>query len=482
MSAPECEYSESRAEPMDRQESVHLTKRDALIDQLEQMTPDPLVAGDWQEVALLVPVDLEVSARESQALLRRRGVGSAEALLRMALAYALCDWSLQMVAAWAYLQGWAVLSATGLMYRLRGARRWLGELVAAVVITNRSDLASYPVRVRLIDASVINGPGSKGTDFRLHLSLDLGQGRFDEVEVTDSKGGETLIRHAVQRGDILLVDRGYAHAKGIGRVLAQGAELVVRISLHNMRLYDEGGVKLDLLEWLRSAPDLGPVERQVWIQTPDGTFPVRLMAKRLCQEAAEAARRRLRRQASKNGRTPDERSLELAGFITLMSNLGEPVWTAGQVMALYRLRWQVEMAFKRLKGVLALDHLRAQDPDLAQSYLLSKLLGALMVDRMSHGPAVSIDWFESLERPVSPWRWLVLWSDALRRAVQGTIRLEDLIGVLPRLQRYLCDAPRRRKQHYALSRRLMQLLIALTDTSHVHTARADQLLQPTALS
>jgi hypothetical protein len=165
-----------------------------------------------------------------------------------------------------------------------------------------------------------------------------------------------------------------------------------------------------------------------------------------------------------------------------MSNLGEPVWTAGQVMALYRLRWQVEMAFKRLKGVLALDHLRAQDPDLAQSYLLSKLLGALMVDRMSHGPAVSIEWFESLERPVSPWRWMVLWSDALRRAVQGTIRLEDLIGVLPRLQRYLCDAPRRRKQHYALSRRLMQLLIALTDTSHVHTARADQLLQPTALS
>jgi hypothetical protein len=481
MSTPGCEYCHNRAQLMDGRDGGHATRWEEFIEQLEQLTPHPTVGEDWQQLVRHVPVDLEASARESRALLRQREVRSGKDLLRMALAYALCDWSLRVVAAWACLQGWANLSATALMYRLRGARPWLGSLVAALVITNRCELAGCPVRVRLIDASVVNGPGSKGTDWRVHLSLDLGQGRIDEVEVTDSRGAETLIRHAVQAGDILVVDRGYAHANGMGRVLAQGGRLIVRISIHNMRLYDERGVKLDLLEWLRGAPDTGAVERQVWIKADDGVFSARLMAKRLNQEAAEAARRRLRRQASKNGRTPDKRSLEAAGFITVVSNL-EEMWAPGQVLALYRLRWQVETAFKRLKGVLDLDHLRAQDPDLAQSYLLSKLLGALMVDRMSHGPAVSIDWFESVERPVSPWRWLVLWSEALRRAVQGEMSLARLFTALPKLQRYLCDSPRRRKQHYALARRLMQLLAALTHTSHAHTARANPLLQPSALS
>jgi hypothetical protein len=206
---------------------------------------------------------------------------------------------------------------------------------------------------------------------------------------------------------------------------------------------------------------------------------VRLVAKRLNEQAAEAARRRVRRHAQRNGRTPDKRSLEAAGFVTLASNLEVQDWSAGQVLALYRLRWQVEMTFKRLKGVLALDHLRARDPELAQVYLLAKLLGALLADRMGRGgPVLSIEWFDSVERPVSPWRWLVLWSDALRRAVQGTLGLAELVCALPRLRRHLCDAPRRRKQHYALGRRLMQILAAMAGSVHVSTVHTGQLLQP----
>jgi hypothetical protein len=477
MSTPGCNYRETRAR-LTAGDGVHVTKSREPADELEHLVPHPFVDEDWQEVIRHIPADLDVSARDNGALLRPRGVRRAEELLRMALAYALCDWSLRIVAAWACLKGWAVLSDTALMWRLQGARVWLGMLVAAWVIRNRGELAGYPVRLRLVDASVVNGPGSKGTDWRLHVSLDFGQGRIDGVEITDSKGAETLVRHPAGPGDILVADRGYGNAKGIGRVLAWGAGLVVRVSLHNLRVYDENGVKLDLLQWLRQTPD-EPMERRVRIKADDGTFSLRLVVKRLSQQAAEAARRRLRRQASKNGRTPDKRSLEMAGFITVVSNLDEQLWSPRLIMALYRLRWQVEMAFKRLKGVLDLDHLRARDPDLVQTYLLSKLLGALMVDRLSQsGPSVTIDWFESAERPVSPWRWLVLWSDALRRAVRGELSLGQLQSALPRLQRYLCDAPRRRKQQNVLGRRLMQILMDLANSNHGQT---DRLLQPTAL-
>jgi IS4 transposase len=43
------------------------------------------------------------------------------------------------------------------------------------------------------------------------------------------------------------------------------------------------------------------------------------------------------------------------------------------------MRWQIELAFKRLKSLLNLDALRAKDPALARSYLLGKLIAALLI-------------------------------------------------------------------------------------------------------
>ena len=57
--------------------------------------------AEWEYVRTLLPSDLEESARQSNALLRCRNVPDAAALMRMALAYALCDLSLKEVAAWA---------------------------------------------------------------------------------------------------------------------------------------------------------------------------------------------------------------------------------------------------------------------------------------------------------------------------------------------------------------------------------------------
>jgi len=348
-------------------------------------------------------------------------------------------------------------------------------------VRTQGELEGSPVRLRLVDATAISHPGSKGTDWRVHASLDLGRGCFDGLELTDSKGAETLARPSSSPADILVADAGYGQGRGLGQVLARGTKLVVRVAIGNVRLVDEEGRKLGSSDWLQAVPIDQPAQREVGIITPEGTFRVRLVAGRLSEQAAERARRRLRRRAQRNGRTPDKRSLEAAGFIIVMSNLEMDAWNAHQLLALYRLRWQVEMAFKRLKGVLALDGLRTKNPDLAQVYLLAKLLGALMADRMSQaGSTVGLEWFESTKRPVSPWRWLVLWSDAVRRAVQGTLPWQSLVSCLPKLRRYLCDAPRRRRQQYALARALVHLLAGRTRRTDLTDINMRRLLLPSS--
>ena len=48
--------------------------------------------------------------------------------------------------------------------------------------------------------------------------------------------------------------------------------------------------------------------------------------------------------------------------------------------ALYRLRWQIELAIKRLKSILHIDRLPAKHPDLARTWLHAHLLLALLLD------------------------------------------------------------------------------------------------------
>ena len=84
------------------------------------------------------------------------------------------------------------------------------------------------------------------------------------------------------------------------------------------------------------------------------------------------------------------KSPQAADYVLIMTTLTEAAADAAEILAGYRLRWQIEIAFKRLKGLLHIDELRAFDPDLAQTYLLAKLLGAVLVDAIrTQGPDFS---------------------------------------------------------------------------------------------
>jgi IS4 transposase len=64
----------------------------------------------------------------------------------------------------------------------------------------------------------------------------------------------------------------------------------------------------------------------------------------------------------------------------LITSLPADRWPAERVLAAYRLRWQVELAFKRLKSILGLEDLKAKDPDLARCWMHTALLAALLID------------------------------------------------------------------------------------------------------
>jgi hypothetical protein len=99
---------------------------------------------------------------------------------------------------------------------------------------------------------------------------------------------------------------------------------------------------------------------------------------------AEKGRRRLRREAKRKGKEPARESLEAAGYVFVFTTLARESFPAERVLDLYRLRWQVEMAIKRMKSILLLDAMAAKSAALCRTFLLGKLLAVLLVEDVAN--------------------------------------------------------------------------------------------------
>jgi hypothetical protein len=424
---------------------------------LQTLQEHPLLGAHWQKVVdQMGPEEIEQTARQSQAIQRFREIRSASDLLRLILVYALSDWGLRLCGAWAWLAGIGYLSDVAILKRFRKCRRWLGLLVGQWLQRRGLPPTDYPAtRIRIWDATCVSRPGSRQTDWRIHLSFDLGRFCLDGIEVSDARGGETLARFPSQPGEIHLADAGYAFASGLGAAIWAGAEVIVRINWRNVAVFTPSGQRFGMLAWLRTVQS--PSETPVWLETPRGWLPMRLIAAPLPPDKAEAARRRVRDRYQRKQQPISADTLFAAGFVLLLSTLPATPWTTERVLGLYRIRWQIEWLIRRLKSYLHLDALRARDPEVAQTYLLAKLLLALMIEQMTHALAgQQPDWFLSVDRPVSLGRLTQWFWEALRHIVLGAWFCQNLSMGLFLMRRYLWDSPRARPQQFAYARAFLE--------------------------
>ncbi len=362
--------------------------------QKRSLPPASFTEDQWPTVLAAFPsdLDLDTTARESRALVRRRGVPSAEALLRLALMYGPGGLSLRGCAAWATATGVAELSDVSLMERLIKARPWLEDLVCRLLAARVDHPASGQCgrSLRIADGTCISGPGSKGTDWRLHALYTLGRG-FTHLEVSDAHGAESLRRGPVEAGEIRLADRGFAKAKDLCALLDAGADYVTRIGWRSLKLRQSDATAFNLIAALKAMPAAASlVSHEVVVeaggQTGGGQSApraVRLLVARKPPEAADQERRRIGRNTNKKQVSPNPNSLIAAGFVMILTSLPAQTVPAEEVMALYRLRWQVEIAFKRLKSLLRIGDLPAKGPELARSWIAAHLIAALLLDTMT---------------------------------------------------------------------------------------------------
>jgi IS4 transposase len=114
--------------------------------------------------------------------------------------------------------------------------------------------------------------------------------------------------------------------------------------------------------------------------------------------AAQAQRRTLKR-SQKRCKSPDKRSLEAAHYVMLFTTLPEELLGKAEVMKLYRYRWQIELAFKRLKQLLKFGHLPHQDGDAARGWIHAKLLVAMLLETLFRNARTFSPWGYEIPLP-----------------------------------------------------------------------------------
>lgn len=253
-----------------------------------------------------------------------------------------------------------------MLKRLRGCGAWFQWLVVQLCQRlSGAALPSFPdKRIRLVDASVVCEPGATGSTWRVHYALNLSNLCCDEVHVSAVTQGESLRRYEVQPGDVLMGDRGLAHRRGIAHVLAHQGEVIVRFSPTQLSLQDSQAQPVALLRQLE-AGQAG--DWSAWLADDPGRLPVRVCAYKKSAAQTRQTQHKLRQKAKHKQRAaPSARTLEAAGYVVILTTWREPA--AATLLELYRRRWQVELAFKRLKSLLQLGHLKKTDPDGAKAW------------------------------------------------------------------------------------------------------------------
>jgi hypothetical protein len=348
---------------------------------------------NWEILSGFLPEGWSEQARLLGAMRRARYIKEPSVVLRILLMHVALGCSLAETAARAQASGLAQISSVGVFKRLRAAGAWFGWLARQMRGAAELPETVTGRRLRAVDATSVHEPGSTGTDWKIHYAVNLADLECDFFQLTEIRqGGETFRRVPVQAGDIVMGDRVYASPPGVSHVVNAGADVIVRLNRASLPLYEPKGRRIDLLPRLRKLKGKTPREYAAWVKNTNGDWIAgRLIALRQSAEATRWAHKRLQRRAQLNRSTLTDQAREFAEYFMVWTTVEKTV-TAGQILALYRLRWQIELVFKRMKSILGLGHLPKTDPLSAQAWLQGKMFVGLLIERMLY-----------TTKSISPW-------------------------------------------------------------------------------
>ena len=345
---------------------------------------------NWDTVLSLLPANFERLAEEHRQVETKYGnakITNAADLLRLILVHAAADLPLRQTVALVAEAGGPDISPMRLHKKMVRAADYLHALVCSMVQAPMGLLpekwAGYEVSG--VDATVISRLGSVNGDARIHHRMRLSDLKYLQVRSTGIEEGETFCGFDFKPGELVVGDRGYCHARGIAHVVDGGADVLVRLTRTALPLvWMDEKTPVDIMKLLRELPGRSVHEYFVAVPCKTGRrtrfILGRVCVMRLPEHEARKARERARKE---HGANISADTLEAAGYVVLFTTTPWQRLSAEQCIELYRLRWQLELQFKRWKSICGFDRMPNFRPDTIASWLYAKILTAVLLEKLA---------------------------------------------------------------------------------------------------
>lgn len=397
----------------------------------------------WLE---FIPVDVDDLARRTGAIKRRRVITKGVQVLRLLLVYVACWRSLRTTAVWAAKAMGICLTEGALRHRFRQAEGLVKQLVESLLSVERSEQRQQRRQLQIIDGTILCRPGATGTEWRLHLTYEPVRQVITGIELTDHKQGEWLDRVAGDPLSLSLGDRGYGHARDFRAARDNKLDCLVRVHLMNLPVDNARGERIKPRQLTRAA-NRGVFDHEVWVsQKGYESVAVRLIVVPLPKHIAAEARRKLRKAAKKKGKKADPLAIHLAGYLFLATTLSVERATARHLCLWYRIRWQIELLFKRGRSLMGLGQIEGGE-SLVRVQLWSQLLLALLVQRRCSTELLPNEGSAQWVTPPSIWRVTALVFNELVFELLKPTESEFTEAHRQAIGRNLRERGRRRRKH-----------------------------------
>ena len=337
-----------------------------------------------------MPEGWEAKAKELGALQRAREIQTPEELLRLILLYLTEGKSFAGTSAITQLSGEANLTKMAVYKRFCNSGAWLQWLCEHIY--RRAGLtAAKPQWLQGKNVLAVDGTedvkcGVRRQCYMLHYSLDLFTLEAREFLLTDRKTGEKLSNFKrFGKDDIVMGDRAYGTVAGVSWLRQRQAGFVLRIQTKAFPVFDGKGQKLDVLQRLSALREGETADITAYYANNGRYEPVRICALRKDWDSERKGIKRLTKenQRKRGGRPVSDLQQGNNKYIILVTSLGLEV-TAAQVLELYRLRWQIELAFKRLKSLFQYNDLPAKRSNSVRTWFYGKLLLAALCEALAN--------------------------------------------------------------------------------------------------
>lgn len=200
-----------------------------------------------------------------------------------------------------------------------------------------------------LDATNFSMEGQNKSIIRLHVQYALDSACSNYISITDYHIAESTTHFPIEEKALYLADRAYGTSRQLSYLLENKADFIIRMSPHNLKLFKtkECKEKIDIHKYLSDEN----FSLNCFIKYKNKIFPIKVIAIIKPEDKQIISEKKARRKAQKNQYKLSQKTIDFSKwlFVAVSDNINS---SYDNILITYKLRWQIELFFKRMKSQL----------------------------------------------------------------------------------------------------------------------------------